>query len=262
MMGPNPCASFLQKGFTGCEVHLWYLSSQVLGSWSEPRLYAQVLCQDEIEKLENFAHRPAAIEFLIGRLLVRHVLSRYYPRFSPRQWIFEFNQFGKPRVTSAMAQIEFNLSHSSGWVVCALTNGFEVGIDIEGKNRRIDFLDMAKELFSPLEEASLRDLSPTNSRELFYKYWTLKEAYIKARGIGLTLPMDQFSFLFGRNERAITVSFGNAILDDPHDWWFRLLDKLDLQVALAVANRGRPVRLVDCGELPLTPQGSAVEPFN
>jgi 4'-phosphopantetheinyl transferase len=155
---------------------------------------------------------------------VRTVLSRYAP-VAPGEWRFVTGKHGKPRVAhlDVMPSIYFNLANTLGLVVCAVSVAHEaIGVDVERIDRKTEILDLADRYFSHFEVCTLRALPPSEQLRRFVAIWTLKESYIKARGLGLTQPLDQFSFLLDQEE--IGVAFDKRMADDATRWRFALLD--------------------------------------
>src|SRR4029078_6585429 len=95
----------------------------------------------------------------------------------------------------------------------------DVGVDVEDRTRKGETVQIADRFFSPVEVAALRALPEERQRERFFDYWTLKEAYIKARGMGLAIPLDQFSFLL-EPDMPIRIAFDPRLADDPLAWQF------------------------------------------
>src|SRR5690606_16111721 len=102
-------------------------------------------------------------------------------------WKFEISRHGRPTIVGEnLLNLQFNLSKSSGLVVCAITRDAVVGVDVENIRRRAP-VDVADTFFAPGEVAALRALPLEQQPERFFEYWTLKESYIKARGLGLMI---------------------------------------------------------------------------
>lgn len=118
-------------------------------------------------------------------------------------------------------RVRFNLSHTRGLVGCALTLDSAVGFDVEHSGGRGASLELAQRFFAPPEIAALEGLEAEALRSRFYETWTLKEAYLKARGLGLSLPLDGFGVHAGGLGRRDLEFFG---LDDVSDrWWLHSL---------------------------------------
>jgi 4'-phosphopantetheinyl transferase len=181
--------------------------------------------------------------YLATRVLARHVLSRY-ENISPAEWRFAAGSHGKPRVDSPTLEVplHFNLSNTSGLVVCAVSRAHEaVGVDIERTDRPAEYDRLAARFFSLEEAEGLARLPDASKRGRFFQLWTLKESYIKARGLGLALPLEQFAFTPGE---AIRVAFDPRLSDDPSLWSFALISAGPAhQLALSVRTDGAPLRL-------------------
>ncbi|WGF87514.1 4'-phosphopantetheinyl transferase superfamily protein [Marinivivus vitaminiproducens] len=140
----------------------------------------------------------------------------------PPAWRFVNGPHGKPDIDPAhgLPAVRFNISHTHGAVACAMAMGHDIGVDIECAERGGHPLEIAGAYFAPSEQALLRATSPASQRDLFFRLWTLKEAYVKARGEGLALPLDRFAF---RPDDPVTISFAESCADDADDWLFRTL---------------------------------------
>lgn len=229
------------------EVHLWRLPTDQLQTLVAP---TQFLTAAEKMKLNTFVSKTAASEYLGARTAIRLLLSLYYPQRGTNEWKFDANPYGKPHIGNPIENVEFNLSHSGQSVVCALSLHRALGIDIEQVRRPPNLLDFARDSFSPSEVMELATHPQDNQINRFFEYWTLKESYIKARGMGLSLPLDQFSFRIRQPE--IRISFEPRIQDDPNHWRFWLSKRDGLQLALAVqCAPNEKVTLVDQGNVPL-----------
>lgn len=187
-----------------------------------PRLaaYWSLLSSDETARAERFFQRDDAVRFVIGRALARTMLSAYVP-VAPRDWPFLIDERGRPELgprPAGVPDLRFNLTHTSGLVACAVTVAREVGIDVEQITRRI-LHDVPERFFSPREVADLRALPDADQQLMFFDYWTLKESYIKARGLGLALPLRHFTFLRPPG-RAPEIVFAPELHDAADSWQF------------------------------------------
>jgi 4'-phosphopantetheinyl transferase len=125
------------------------------------------------------------------------------------------------------------LSNSRGLVVCLIARGAEVGVDVEPFTRASAIAEVAPRVFSELELSQLDGLEDRERLDRGVSLWTLKEAYIKARGMGLSLPLDKISFVFGGAEE-IRLELDASLSDEPGRWRFCLLDHAGHRVALMV----------------------------
>lgn len=174
----------------GAVVDIWVWSA---GRWPAHAVAGAELDSAELAQAEALGRRASG--FIVNRALVRRVLSRY-AAVAPTAWEFARNPCGKPVVSApGVAQPpRFNLSHAGEYTLCAVSPAVAVGIDIEAHDNGAALLAVADQYFSERELADLRALPEARQASTFFDYWTLKEAYLKARGEGLVQPLDSFSF--------------------------------------------------------------------
>ncbi|MEA2897888.1 MAG: 4-phosphopantetheinyl transferase [Bradyrhizobium sp.] len=202
------------------EVHLWYTRLEHVGSSCLLEKYRRWMTPDERARYDRFRSPSAQRGFLVTRGLVRAVLSRYQET-EPEAWKFRMGLFGKPEIEAPHigAGLRFNLSNADGLVACAVAIDRDIGVDVEAIDRPLRGLAIADRFFSPLEITALRSLPREQQREAFFEYWTLKESYIKARGLGLSIALDKFSFTLRRGAPA-TIAIDPVLEDDPARWRF------------------------------------------
>lgn len=180
--------------------------------------YRALLNDDERGREERFYFDADKERFVIGRALTRLQLSRFLGG-DPRSWPLVTNRYGRPELASPLPPpIGFNVSHTQGLVACAVAATTDVGVDVEFIGRQLTY-DVADRFFAPSEVADLRRLARDEQARAFYDYWTLKEAYIKARGMGLALPLAHFAFSL-RPPALPTIRFDPEIEDDASTWQF------------------------------------------
>ncbi len=164
------------------------------------RSLAQTLAAVERTRAERFVFQEHRERYIVTRGLLRTILGRYL-NLGPDQLEFWHNRFGKPALTTTCGgeQLRFNLSHSDDIVLYAIA-GREVGVDVE--RIRPDFVSeaIAKRFFSPREVAVLQALPPQVRTEAFYNCWTRKEAYVKAKGKGMSIALNDFDVAFAPGE--------------------------------------------------------------
>jgi 4'-phosphopantetheinyl transferase len=179
------------------QVDIWLLrlseaiSDELLG-------FLKLLSQPERTRWQGFAAIDAQLQYLATRALVRTTLSRC-AKVPAQTWQFEENLYGRPHIVypTQFREVQFNASNTTGLVGCAISIDCEIGIDIENIARAIDPEEVAPSVFSSEELADFRAAKPEDKLHRFFAYWTLKESYIKARGMGLSLPLDSFWFELG-----------------------------------------------------------------
>jgi 4'-phosphopantetheinyl transferase len=183
--------------------------------------YLDLLNTAEREQETRFYFARDRRRYLITRALVRTVLSRYVS-VPPKEWIFSTNAYGRPEIVNAQARearLSFNISHTSGLIVLAVSARRALGVDVENVRAREVSIEIADHYFAPHEVAVLKAAPANEQRYRFLEYWTFKEAYIKARGMGLSLPLDKFSFDYP-DDRAVQIAIDPELADDAARWQF------------------------------------------
>jgi 4'-phosphopantetheinyl transferase len=213
------------------ECHLWVVPVEEALAAGTDR-YLAWLTDEEKERLRRYHFERHRREHLATRALARAALSRY-SGVPPERWLFGAGTHGKPYVVSPSSSLAFNLANTEGLVVCAIASRGEVGVDVEPDEMRGDPLELAEAAFSPAELATLRATAPAQRRARFVALWTLKEAYLKARGLGLALPTQRFTVDL---EGGPALSFDPAIADRPGRWQLtRVTSVPGFQIAVALA---------------------------
>jgi 4'-phosphopantetheinyl transferase len=153
------------------------------------------LDEEERARHERFMFEHSKREFRAAHGLTRALLGAR-AGLSPKDVRFVKNEFGRPSLDPALGVSDhrFNLSHTDGMLCLAIASGIEVGADVEDAKRARQTVAVADRFFAPSEVAALRALPEHAQLPRFFAYWTLKESYIKARGMGLALPLDGFAF--------------------------------------------------------------------
>jgi 4'-phosphopantetheinyl transferase len=234
-------------------VDIWLVRPEHARERRLRRAYRALLSADARRRTGEFYFARDRHRHLVTRALVRVCLSQYAP-VPPRHWTFTENEYGAPEIAGPATRppLRFNVSHTDGAIACAVGLDRQLGVDVESLDRRAPAMDVASRWLAPSEVASIR-CQPEDDRPLrFLQLWTLKEAYMKARGMGFSLPIEQIVFDLDRRD-GIGVAFGPAVGDDPGSWHCRLLRPTTRHV-LAIATRrvpGYPFRPVLRPCLPL-----------
>jgi 4'-phosphopantetheinyl transferase len=159
--------------------------------------------------------------FIAAHALIRIMLSDVYD-VPPSSWRFVQGPHGKPAIAAdcSIRSLRFNLSHTRDLVACAISDGCDVGVDVEATERPAD-LTLADRYFAPEEVIIIRSVPPHRQRQLFFRFWTLKEAFIKATGEGLSRPLSSFSFTLDPIRIAFHPDRDEPKRDDkPMHWQF------------------------------------------
>lgn len=230
-------------------VDIWLVS--LLELTSDARAFhEQRLTADELARAQRYVAPHARDQFVVARALLRTQLSRY-TNTPISDWIFEANRFGRPNIAEPIhhRHMRFNLSHTNGLVACAIASECEIGVDIENVTRELDVFGLSKSFFAPPETEALARLAPDLARSRFFSYWTLKESYIKARGMGLSLPLDAFWFELGQKPRLYCDA---RCQDSPARWQF-FLERPAPEHQLALAVESAPNAIIEVRYFWLTP---------
>ena len=180
------------------EVQLWcfFYEDAFATDDSLATRYDTLITPDERERVRAFRFEKHQRQSLASRALVRTVLS-HHAAVAPTDWRFEAGTNGKPFIAPSPGQapLHFNLAHTQGLVVCAVSCSHErLGVDVEAFDRRASAADISESHFTPAENALLRRVPAEHRHHAFLRLWTLKESFIKATGDGLSTPLDQFGF--------------------------------------------------------------------
>jgi 4'-phosphopantetheinyl transferase len=183
------------------EVHVWRTALDM--PESHVRSLWHTLTVDERQRAERYVFQQDRTHFVVARGLLRVLLGRYL-RQDPQHLRFTYGPHGKPALATdpGGATLHFNVSHSHGLALYALTHGREVGVDVERIRPEVVQEKVAEHFFSPREVTVLRALPTPLQATAFFACWTRKEAYIKAKGDGLALPLNQFDVSLAPGEPA------------------------------------------------------------
>lgn len=169
------------------DVHVW--CADVREQWPESMLYS-LLSEEEQARARSFAFEEDRRRYLHAHGFLRMLLGCYLSQ-SPSSVRLTTGHNGKPCLVSDQRALRFNISHARALVLCALAGDREVGVDVEWRDREFSWHDVAAYACSEREQAILASLAGPAQADTFFSWWTLKEAYVKALGAGLELPLDR-----------------------------------------------------------------------
>jgi 4'-phosphopantetheinyl transferase len=179
------------------EVHIWTLRDCPVDI-SE---YTSLLSHEELNRASRFRFTHLFDRFAADHGRLRLLLAAYLET-SPREILFAENSHGKPRLLEPACRLRFNMSHTDGLTMVALCLDAELGIDVEAVRDIADRESIAAMHFSQPENAAL-DAEPEHEKTAaFFRCWTRKEAFIKANGAGLSIPLDTFAVTLSSHEQA------------------------------------------------------------
>ena len=229
--GPVDLLSSLEK-----EVHVWVLDPDATGddvcAWCEG-----VLSVEENERRRKFLRAADGRSFVLAHGLVRAVLSRYAD-IAAESWAFAVGEHGRPEIVHphTPAGLRFNLSHTRGRIAVLVHSGRDAGIDVERLGRVDDPSALSLRFFTKEEHEVILSL-PDEARDAhFVRLWTLKEAYVKARGLSLALHSKKLWF-DTRDPNAIHVQFSDGFGDEASSWTFTASSSGDEFVIATAARR-------------------------
>lgn len=182
------------------QVHVWRANLNLAPTLVQQ--LQQLLSEDEIARMHRFYFEHHRNHYIVARGILRTLLGQYLHR-EPAQLRFRYNSYGKPELPDTTLQ--FNVSHSHELALFAFSYNRELGVDVEFMKGDIDYDELAQHSFSPTEVSTLAALSGEAKRLGFFNCWTRKEAYIKARGIGLSLGLARFDVSLRPGEPAVLL---------------------------------------------------------
>jgi 4'-phosphopantetheinyl transferase len=196
--------------------------------------YRETLSSDEITRAERFYFPEHRQRFVVGRGSLRNILGRYLG-VSPSAVAFDYQPRGKPFLADKFAAsgLRFNLSHSQDLGLCGVSYQQPIGVDLEYMRQLSDLESLAKRFFLPAEYELVASLPPEQKQQIFFRYWTCKEAYLKATGDGL-VQLEQVAISL--------TTIDSAKLGVPGEWNLQELIPAD-NFAAAVAVAGKIINL-------------------
>lgn len=215
-------------------VEVWVLGVAELVRGGMLGALRRVLSPGERDRLPTFRFDADRLGYLAAHGLVRYALSARASSVRPEAWTFRTGKRGRPEVDepAAWRGLRFNLSHTRGTVACVVTDGVPCGIDVERSDGAADVDLLAGGVLSAAERRRLDGLTDPARRTAFFRHWTLKEAYAKARGDGVGIPLSACEF--DPSAVPVRARLAPSLADDERAWWFEQWDEDGCVVALAL----------------------------
>lgn len=202
---PGELAELRVPELVGGDIHLWQASPQ-----ERAGLLAHLnalLSADEVARRDRFRFENDRRDFAFARGMLRTVLAAYLET-EPRELRFRYSEHGKPSLDSAVREtdLQFNLSHTQGAVLLGICRRRAIGVDVERVREDLRPREIASRFFSTAEQRDLFSLPETEQRRAFFRCWTRKEAFLKARGHGLSFPLAGFDVSIGVDESEVRLT--------------------------------------------------------
>ncbi len=229
---------FLHSG----DVHLWLVHARAATDTAFAGRCEALLSPTERERAERFVAPKSRHQFISARACLRDLLSRYHPAVEATDWCFGASEHGKPFVEqpAQLTDLGFNVSHTDDLTTIVVARSGALGVDVEADDRPANFLEIAERYFSPAEWSFLEAEPPAARASAFYGLWTLKEAYLKARGEGLTVPLKSFSISWSADHAevgSVVLDMADSTLPDPRWQFWQFL--VGSHIVAAAASGGR-----------------------
>ena len=241
LLGDNP--QLLQR--LQQEVHVWLARPDNVTDADKLQQYQSLLSAGERERYRRFHFDRDRHHYLVAHALLRSALSAYVD-VDPANWQFSGNQHGRPEISAPdiAPSLRFNLTHTNGLVACVVTLEVDCGIDVERLSARGNLMAIAEKMFAVSEQQALKRLDGVAFQDRFFVYWTLREAYCKALGVGIANASKDYGFV----EQAAgqwEIRFDTSSHDASRHWQLAVMKPTDEHVmALAIRVAGmadRPI---------------------
>jgi len=202
-------------------IDLWFVFLDDIFDECLIQKYRSFLTTEERYQEQRFYFAKDRLIYLVTRVTVRMVLSRYIS-VAPEDLCFVKNAYGKPAVADSLTgtkMVSFNVSHTDGLVLLGVTSERAIGVDVENIFLTHYSLQFVEQFFTKKEVSDLHALPESQRKKRFFELWTLKESYVKAKGMGLSIPLDHFRVSLPDDHR-VEIIFDKQLTDDPSLWEF------------------------------------------
>lgn len=219
------------------QAHVWCFSLEI--SPEQIKYNFNLLNVDEKNRAQRFKFEKHQHAFIAARGQLRILLSQYL-QCDPKAIEFEYNQYGKPKIKNN-PHLQFNLSHSEGVALCAITLNNAIGVDIEYMKKDVEMDAIAERFFSQCESNELHALQGEAKIQGFYNAWSRKEAFLKAYGQGLSYSLKNVEVTIIPEQDAKILALHHAQLN-AEDWYIQALEPIE-GYAAALVVRGQPDKI-------------------
>lgn len=215
-------------------IDLWWVPLPDVSITALYEQYRSILSAREHQRFVSQRLPKGQLQFLLARIVLRHLFSAYHAENPPGHWLFGKSETGRPMVDSAQSRLEFNLTHTGDVLLIAVSGSGRPGIDAERLGRPVEVSAIARRYFNSSEALQILDAAPEIKNELFLRYWTLKESAVKATGQGLSRALKRFSFFAPMTEDFAYADCDHTDADhaDEFKFWSATADNHAIAVCL------------------------------
>ncbi|MGB5716671.1 MAG: 4'-phosphopantetheinyl transferase superfamily protein [Gammaproteobacteria bacterium] len=227
------------------EVHVWLASPKDVSDADKLQQYRSLLSAGERQRYRRFHFDRDRHHYLVAHALLRRALSAYVD-VAPSNWQFSGNRHGRPEISAPdiVPPLRFNLTHTNGLVACVVNLELDCGIDVERLSTRGNLAGISEKMFAVSEQQDLKALDGQAFAERFFCYWTLREAYCKALGVGIAHSEKDYCFVEAAAGQW-AISFDSQSNDDARHWQLALLKPTtEHLLALAVRTEDTPGKAI------------------
>jgi 4'-phosphopantetheinyl transferase len=210
------------------EIHVWYRPLDPERLTVGP--FSEILSDDERARASRYRFEQHRNEFIVTRATLRILLGSYLEA-SPQSLAFSYSPQGKPSLANEGTDLRFNISHTAGLAALAFARAREIGVDVEKLRPECEAQKLAERFFSASEREVISGFSGPALHEAFFRCWTRKEAFIKAKGGGLSIPLNQFDVSIAEGQPSALL----ATRPDPTEASHWMLHDLPVQQGYAAA---------------------------
>jgi 4'-phosphopantetheinyl transferase len=223
---------------------VWVVDLDKLSA-TELELCSSILSPAEKNRMRRFLFKQDHDSYCAAHALTRLALTSFEPDIPPQAWVFEDSRHGRPEISTAhdLPRLRFNISHTRQVVACIVTRGLDCGVDVELHHRSADLELMARTTLAPSELATFTAAPGSERAALFCRYWTLKEAFAKALGVGLLLEFDRTAF--------VLLEGSARLCSSSEEWSFEQWSPTPTHTIATAIRSCRPVQVIRHSGLPI-----------
>ena len=221
----------------GASAHVWFCRVIAAPNPDHVARWAKLLDTVELARWQRYRRAEDRHLFLVAHAFLRTILSRY-AEVAPSHWQFCQGEHGRPKLVAPGLgfDLRFNLSHTHGLVAVVVNQDIDCGVDVEPLDRDVDIELVARQNFAIREQADVMAHSGEDRKRRFLELWTLKESYLKARGLGLSLPLAKFAMTVAD---PVSIAFEPPIDDNSAIWQFHLFRPTAAHQLAVALRRGK-----------------------